>query len=311
MEGQRHGNLHLLPTDWDHRMLNRLPLAAVCVLTWCASAPAAENPIYQQLTNAGVRLVDGSTVALPAPTLPDGLDAAAQRQAIGTITDAGHSFEALVRKSVLAPMVLRLSDVKTASGTSTGRHVDLWFVVHADLARIADEEFLRQQIESEAKPNTADSALRLTALSPADLSSRNLVPGANERFFFGSIDLFDRLRLQTALRGYQTRAADSVLVAMTVDPRFDADRQFPNCWQSVERDDAGRLQVGQAHPYHAAGGYVKGTRLAEPAGAVFVEYHLVFDELPEWFNGANLLRSKLPIVCQDGVRTFRRRVSSR
>jgi hypothetical protein len=42
---------------------------------------------------------------------------------------------------------------------------------------------------------------------------------------------------------------------------------------------------------------------------VFVEYHLVFDELPEWFNGANLLRSKLPIVCQDGVRKFRRRVS--
>jgi hypothetical protein len=282
---------------------------ALCASAVCAPAAADENPIYRQLTTSGVRLVAGSSVQLPAPTLPDGLDAAAQRQAIGTITDAGHSFEALVRKSVLAPMVLKLSDVKTDSGASTGRRVDLWFVVYADLTRIADAEFLRQQFEAEAKPNTADNGLQLVALSPAELSSRNIVPATNERFFFGSIDLFDRVRLQTALRGYQTRAADSVLVAMAIDPRFDADRQFANSWRSVERDDSGRLQVGEPRPYDSAGGYVKATRLADPAGAVFVEYHLVFDELPEWFNGANLLRSKLPIVCQDGVRKFRRRVS--
>lgn len=287
----------------------RIFAAAACVLALCKPSSADENPIYRQLTTSGVRLVAGSTVPLPAPTLPDGLDAAGQRQAIDTITDAGHSFEALMRKSVLAPMVLKLSDVKSESGTSTGRRVDLWFVVYADLARIADAEFLRQQFEAEAKPNTADSGLQLVALSPADLSSRNLVPAENERFFFGSIDLFDRVRLQTVLRGYQTRAADSVLVAMAIDPRFDADRQFANCWRPVERDESGRSQVGQPRPYDAAGGYVKATRLAAPAGAVFVEYHLVFDELPEWFNGANLLRSKLPIVCQDGVRKFRRRMS--
>jgi hypothetical protein len=97
---------------------------------------------------------------------------------------------------------------------------------------------------------------------------------------------------------------------MRVDPRFDNDRQFPNRWLPLARDEAGTQKLGQPHPYHAAGGYLKATRLHEPAGAVLVEYHLVFDEPAGWFSGANLLRSKLPIVCQDGVRRFRRRFAT-
>jgi hypothetical protein len=76
------------------------------------------------------------------------------------------------------------------------------------------------------------------------------------------------------------------------------------------RDEAGKQKLGQPHPYHAAGGYLKATRLHEPAGAVLVEYHLTFDEPAGWFSGANLLRSKLPIVSQDGVRKFRRRFAT-
>jgi hypothetical protein len=54
---------------------------------------------------------------------------------------------------------------------------------------------------------------------------------------------------------------------------------------------------------------VKATRLAAPAGALFVEYHVVFLEPQGWFRGTNLLRSKLPIVAQDLVRKFRRRMN--
>ena len=46
------------------------------------------------------------------------------------------------------------------------------------------------------------------------------------------------------------------------------------------------------------------------SGAVLVEYHLVFEEPQGWFGGSNLLRSKLPLVCQDGVRKFRRRMAT-
>jgi hypothetical protein len=56
---------------------------------------------------------------------------------------------------------------------------------------------------------------------------------------------------------------------------------------------------------------VKITRLAEPAGSLFVEYHVAFAEPQGWFQGANLLRSKLPIAAQDSVRKFRRTLAER
>ena len=52
--------------------------------------------------------------------------------------------------------------------------------------------------------------------------------------------------------------------------------------------------------------YFKITKLAEPAGALFVEQHIVFAEPTGWFDGNNLLRSKLPIAVQDNVRTMRK-----
>ena len=49
--------------------------------------------------------------------------------------------------------------------------------------------------------------------------------------------------------------------------------------------------------------------LAEPKGALFVEGHVVFAEPVKWFDGANLLRSKLPPVIQGQVRSFRRELA--
>jgi hypothetical protein len=67
--------------------------------------------------------------------------------------------------------------------------------------------------------------------------------------------------------------------------------------------------IGPARPYIGAAWYSKATKLQQPQGAVLFEYHIVFDEPEGWFNGANLLRSKLPLLVQDGVRKFRRRFS--
>ena len=65
-------------------------------------------------------------------------------------------------------------------------------------------------------------------------------------------------------------------------------------------------KLDEAHPWDGAAFYLKITKLAEPAGALFVEEHVVFAEPTGWFDGANLLRSKLPLVIQNNVRTMRR-----
>jgi hypothetical protein len=74
----------------------------------------------------------------------------------------------------------------------------------------------------------------------------------------------------------------------------------------VTRDDAGRRHFGEAQPYSGFGGYAKATRLIDPPGAIFIEYHAAFAEPQDWFSGTNLLRSKLPILAQMIVRQLRR-----
>ena len=106
--------------------------------------------------------------------------------------------------------------------------------------------------------------------------------------------------MTAAIDGHQSHTDESVVVAISIDPRFSADNDFPNSWRSMSRGTGRSLQLGDAQPYQAAGGYMKATRLAKTSGALLIEYHLVFEEPQGWFNGSNLLRSKLPLVCQDG-----------
>jgi hypothetical protein len=111
------------------------------------------------------------------------------------------------------------------------------------------------------------------------------------------------------MQAEQTRSAESIILAAAIDPRFADDKEFPNRWWPMTRDDAGHSQQGPPQPYRAAGWYYKATELHEPAGAIFIEYHILYDEPRGWFDGANLLCSKLPLLVQEGVRKFRRQLA--
>jgi hypothetical protein len=264
--------------------------------------PAAEpDRLIDQLWNQGVVFDQTQAIPLPRPTLADGLDPAAQQQALARVADETHPLEALTRKSVVAPFVLKISDEKPLGG-ALPRRVDLWFVAYGDLKVIADESFLKGQIDAGSKGDQGGF------LSDQDLQSRNITPEKDQRFLAGAVTLFDRVRISGVMRTQLTRSDESATVAAVLDPRFDKDARFPNGWQPATRDDNGKVQFGETHLYHSAAWYCKATKLVQPAGAVLVEYHLLFDEPHAWFNGANLLRSKLPILVQDGVRKFRRRL---
>jgi len=75
------------------------------------------------------------------------------------------------------------------------------------------------------------------------------------------------------------------------------------------RDEKAEIKLGPAHPFSHAGGYAKITRLKEPADAVFVEFHLAYEEAYGWFDGANLVKQKVPLMVQEKVRTFRRKLA--
>ncbi len=283
---------------------------AVCSVTMMvllhSRAFSADNEIFRSLTEKGIE-VEQAVLKLPAPTMADGLDAAAQQKLLGQVADENHPLDALLRKSPVSPFVLKIAGDDPSEKAGTLRKVDLWFVAYGDLKKLSDETFLKSQINDEAKD--APESERGKLLTADDLKQRDIEKTDDRRYLASHFTMFDRARLSGVMQAQLTRADQSIILAATIDPRFAKDRDFPNQWQSIVRDDDGRSKVGPPQPYASAGFYIKATQLQQPSGAIFVEYHLVFDEPAGWFNGANLLRSKLPLVAQDAVRKFRRRLT--
>lgn len=306
---------HLLPRS----ATSLLSLAMLCVASLtiqpCAAADPPTNHLFSELTDKGVA-IGGQQYKLPAVTMADGLASDAQQAQLKTIADDRHPVESLVRKSVVAPFSLKVNTLKGSDDQpSTARAVDLWFVAYGDIEKITSDgvlEFLQDVRggEKEKEPADDDDAV---FLNDEEIAERKLtasgVDPKSERYFFNTFELLDRVRLRATRQAVVTASVKSVLVAIHFDPRFDADPKRPNTWQPLSRNELGQMVAGDPLTYSATGSYLKITPLAEPPQALFVEYHLIFDEPPGWFRGANLLRSKLPVMIEDIVRKARRRLS--
>lgn len=291
--------------------------AFISLLSWLALAgdPAPANYILQELVETGVSAAGGSPTRLPSPSMPDGLDAKEQRSMLAKLPGARHSAEELLRKSAVAPFELQLHSPSGSSGESGAWRVDVWFVVYGDLDEVANEDFLKRWSKVAGSRDESSDVSRAGKLSAEEVQERKLFDAPakhpDEYFLYSSFDLFDRVRVSATRRAMVTRTDESLLVAAQVDPRFDDDEQYPNEWRPLKRNDLGQVEVGDRRPYSGAGFYAKVTRMKEPAGALFVEYHQVFEEPKAWFGGANLLRSKAPLLAQDSVRDFRRKVMTK
>ena len=288
------------------------------VLFFCSfAAPGADpaeqaNAVLTELVEAGITMPDGTAVRLPPPSMPDGLDAKQQRAAIGKLPGIRHTVDELLRKSAVAPFELR---VKAANpkAEAVAWQVDVWFVAYGTLEQVSQEDFLKRWSDLGGSSDDEEGGVsRAGKLSDEEIADRKLFDGSGEHkdeyFLYSTFELFNKVQLSATRRAMISRSDDSLLVAAMVDPRFAGDETYPNEWRPMTRDDLGKISVGKPQPYEHAGFYAKVTQLKEPAGALFIEYHQVFNEPKAWFKGVNLLRSKIPIAAQDSVRDFRRKV---
>jgi hypothetical protein len=229
---------------------------------------------------------------------------------IAAVADANHPPEALERKSVVAPLILKITGDEQAAQQRTLRRVDFWFVAYGKLDKIADQSFWKSVRSSlDDREDDEFSSTQTAILSADQLHARRISDRDDERHLWADLTLCNRVRVSATMQAEQTRSAESITLAAAIDPRFADDKEFPNRWWSMTRDDAGHLQQGGPHPYRTAGWYYKATELHEPEGAIFIEYHILYDEPHGWFDGANLICSKLPLVVQDAVRKFRRQLA--
>jgi hypothetical protein len=282
----------------------------------CAAAAVAEIPLFESLVGKGVQTAQGPALLLPAPSIADGMSAAEQQTAIEAVAKPNHTAESLLRKSVVAPFILKITDDEASKAVGgAGRRVDLWFVVYGDLRRLRDVSFWENQVATANAGVGQNGTEKGTELSVPDLAKRGIQVSERddyrERYLAGSFVLFDRVRIRGTIFTTEALDDESAMFAVMLDPRFTDDSEYPNSWQPVQRDETGKLRVGTIQKYQGAGSYMKATQLKDPADAILVEYHMVFDEPVGWFNGANLLRSKLPILVQDNVRKFRRKLAER
>ncbi len=268
----------------------------------------AENRLLDELTTRGVKLgPEADTVLLPKPTMPDGLDAAAQ-EAVIRETASRHPLDRFVRKSIVAPIVIARQSINDSQGTRLGHRLDVFFVAHGRLATISGEQLHNELNVAPASKTGLPSENRL--LSKEELTGKDLPSGPKYSYFGTTV--IDRVYVTGVSHAVEVRGEDSVLVAVKIDPRFNGDAKFPNQWSSIVRKSSGAYDVGPARPYCAFGAYAKATELVDasgdPTGAIFVECHVVFGEPEGWFDGRNLLAPKLPLVVQEEVRRFRRKL---
>ncbi len=285
-------------------------LLVLTVVPAVRAADAVENPLYEELVTKGIALPEGVTVKLPAPLVKPGsspkdtadlLEKAAGRRPV----------ELFVRRTTEAPMSLEISSVENAKSERCGQLIDLKFLAYGKLEAVLDTDFMNDLLAGKKKSKDGDTSTVLTA---SELKKRRIQlldkPNVKEQFATMTMRLLEKVQVEGVMRSVRTKMPAAVLSATRMDDRFRSDKDHPNTWRHImpEADDE---KLGSPHPYTGMGGYVLITQLTEPKGALLVEMHFLLHEPPEWFGGYNLLRSKLPTVIQDNVRSFRRKVAKK
>lgn len=259
-----------------------------------AASHKTSNPVYAELLEPGVVVGPKLRAKFPPPAMPDGLAADEQKAAILRLLGADHTYEDFTRRSTFAPQLLRIADAKPSDPAAPARVVDVYFIAYGDLDAASDTTFLKRLTNL-----GSGHGGKFESLDGDQLGARKIEPasGAEMREGYGRVefDILEKVRLTLTGRAMWSETPESLVAAAVVDPRFRSDPEFPNEWRQLSRKADG-LGVGPPQPYGGAGLYLKITRLLEPPGALFIEQHVVFAEPTGWFGGANLLRSKLPLL---------------
>jgi hypothetical protein len=284
------------------------------LLASLGAAPLAENPVCKELLEQGVKMSDGTAIRLRPPIMADGLDAVGQLAAMSKVADDRAPVNELLTKSFYAPVVTKVRTVKrSGSEGPVVRTVDVWFVVHGEWNTLVSQGFLESVVGPVEKKSKRSIVTKSGALNAEELKKRKLsakvADDNEERFLYTTFSLFEQVQVSATRFSTTVRGKDFVLTAGKIDPRFDKDADYPNQWRPLLRDAQAEIKPGAAHPFEHGGGYAKITRLQKPADAAFIECHVVYEEPYGWFDGLNLVGQKVPLMVQEKVRTFRRKLA--
>jgi hypothetical protein len=276
-------------------------LVFAALATASAQPPAKQedqNPLFKSLIDNGIT-VNKQNFKFPTPKMVDGLTAAQQKDVITKLIDKRYDYAEFTRQSVEAPRLLDIADLKGNAAGSTPRAVDVCFIAYGDFKLLQDDKFLDRLMSAGNKGSGGKGGeLKEDALNKRGIK---IADKKRENYGFVEFDFLGVVRLKATGHAMWSRNDESVIAAAEIDPRFLNDKEFPNEWSPLNGG-----QAGNPNPWDGAAMYLKITKLQQPAGALFIEQHIIYIEPQGWFNGGNQLRAKLPLAVQDNTRTMRR-----
>jgi hypothetical protein len=270
-------------------------------------AETPENSIYVELIDNGVPLSSGAKAKLPVFVMVDGLDQAGQQKVLEDIVAKlkdGPTLKQLLDNKASAPFIR----INTAIPKSDSHQIDLYFIAYGSLQTVANGNFWKARIGQQDKDG---KGAKLDFLEDKDLKQRGLTvlnkPNIKERWAHAKdVDLLSTVIVWGTAHTMETIGDESVVVAILLDPKFQSDKGFPNEWRKITFNKrTGAKEIGSPNPYDGLGAYAKVTKLANPAGALFVEYHIIYNEPQEWFDGKGVLDNRLREMIQNDVKRFR------
>ncbi|HEY2760970.1 MAG TPA: hypothetical protein VGI75_09505 [Pirellulales bacterium] len=278
-----------------------IAVALLSLIGVAVRAADPENGIYQELTTQGVPLAAGAKAKLPTFTMDYGLSGEKQDQIIKDLLATNENapkLEKFMEKKVNTPYFRVDSDIPN----STSHELDLYFTAYGPLATVADGNFWKSRLGNNKNGD-------LHFLTPAEMKPHNLKivdqPTMKERYAHADVELFQMVKVAGTARAMETIAKESVVIAFLMDSSFQKDATMPNEWRPITFDKSGKKVVGDPTPYDGVGAYSKISELKNTPGALFVEYHIIWDEPKGWFNGKPVMKSKLGMMIENDVRSFR------
>ncbi|TWT78573.1 hypothetical protein Pla123a_13660 [Posidoniimonas polymericola] len=278
---------------------------------WAQFTKTTEHPLVAELTTKGFE-IDGAPIKLLPPLVTPDMPADEQRAAFAGLVSE-RRMEKYLQDSVVASYKLDIDDIGQTAERGTVRRLDLYFVVHGSLQVIHEKELLSSLMGGEKTASAAAESGFETYAKPLDESAErpDTLPPAGELtsgMFRYRFPILEKV-VVSGLASSAGMHVDGGVVQSAVSPReLLDDPANPTEWRPIPRGAKTDAELGPPEPFKGFYCYLHATQLGFVDNAVLVECHAAYIEPYGWFRGRNLLASKLPLLMQQNVRDFRRKL---
>jgi hypothetical protein len=275
-----------------------------------AQKTVSSCPLFVELIEPGLRAATGDFIPMEGPGLKEGLDSTAQQSVLEKLS-GNDGWERFSRSSVVAPVTVSIQSINDGKSDRYGYQLHSAYVLHSPMSTLRDQSLMERTF---GKPTAEDqeAGLSIRELKPNELSSVDpkFQPVDNVGYSYIEIPLLSKIRLDGAIRVERHESARQLDIAWVFDDRFSTSSdKLSNQWTKLKANELGKLEAGSPNPYGGAGGWIRLFEVSQNPPQVVVEMRWILHEPDAWFNGGNLLRSKLPILIQESVRSFRRKLA--